>query len=37
MVKVKFNLQQTTKAHRGELRYSCTLSFISVLLDGGGG
>ena len=32
-VKVKFTLQQTTKDHRGELRYS-SLSIISVLLDG---
>ena len=37
MVKVKFTLQQTTKAHRGDLRYSSILSLISVLLDGGGG
>jgi len=37
MVKVKFTLQQTTKAHRGDLWYTSTLSLISVLLDVGDG
>ena len=35
-VKVKFALEQATKAQRGEWRYSCTLSLTSAL-DGVGG
>jgi hypothetical protein len=35
-VKVKFTLEQATKAHRGDWRYGCTLSLTSAL-DGVGG
>jgi hypothetical protein len=35
LVKVKFTLEQATKAQRGEKRYSSTLSLTSAL-DGGG-
>jgi hypothetical protein len=34
-IKVKFTLEQATKAQRGGCRYSCTLSLTSALEGGG--